>query len=152
MLTTFANPRTLYLLSGFTLCLLIGTVLACAFDDRNTNRPIAAGDAKLTECRTIKPTKEKIDCIADALDATASRIHHRGPGYQTIKRKLRATAKSLRKTSSKKQARSILSQTASFLRKAWLNGKLYAGPKQVAKDHFGRFSKFVGRAKSVLRS
>lgn len=150
---TISYPRAQIRIALFAFIgLLLSGIVAMAFDDRNTARPIAAGDSKLAECRTIRPAAQKIDCVADSLDAAARRITHRGPGYRYIKRTLRAAAADIRKSKSYKRARGILTRTATQLRKAWLDRGLYAGPSDLAKTHFERFARFTGRAKSVLRS
>ncbi len=145
------NKRFKWMAIGSIISIVALAGIAYAFDDRTTNRAIAAGDGQLKRCKTIQVEKQKIDCVAKALDTTASSIRHQGPGYQYIKRKLRSTAASVRGKRKKSRARAVLAAAAAVLRKAWTR-PVYAGPKQLAKKHFARFAAFVNRAKSVLRS
>lgn len=140
------------LFAALSLVLIVsvpGTALA--FDDRTTNRAIAAGNDKLRGCGAIREKNAKIDCVAKSLEAVSRNINHRGPGYQYIKRTMRRTASSARSSGSKKKARAVLNTASKTLRTAYQR-PVYAGPKPLAKKHFARFAQFVKKARSVLRS
>ncbi|MCP5085114.1 MAG: hypothetical protein GY948_25810 [Alphaproteobacteria bacterium] len=144
-------PAFKWVVVGSIISIFIGVSIAYAFSDSTTNRAISAGDRELNRCKSIKIEKQKIDCVAKALDTTASSISNGKPDYRPIKRTLRNTAAKLRKTRKKSRARKILAAAAAVLRKAWTR-PVYAGKKQLAKKHFAKFAAFVNRAKSVLRS
>ncbi|MEM1200239.1 MAG: hypothetical protein AAGI06_13115 [Pseudomonadota bacterium] len=143
--------RFKWVIVGSIISLLTAITVAYAFSDGTTNRAIQEGDRQLQRCKTIKPEKDKINCVAQALDKTANSISNQKPDYRPIKRTLRNAAAKLRKTSKKTRARKILAAAAAVLRKAWTR-PAYANKKQLAKKHFSKFAAFVNRARSVLRS
>lgn len=145
------NLRVKWVVIGSIISIFTAVSIAYAFSDSTTRRAIAAGDRQLNQCKAIKAEKQKIDCVAKALDKTANSISNNKPDYRPIKRTLRSTASKLRKSRKKSRARKILAAAAAVLRKAWTR-PAYARKKQLAKKHFSQFAAFVNRARSVLRS
>ncbi len=145
------NLRVKWVVIGSIISIFTAISIAYAFSGSTTRRAIAEGDRQLNQCKSIKAEKQKIDCVAKALDKTANSISNSKPDYRPIKRTLRSTAAKLRKSRKKSRARKILAAAAAVLRKAWAR-PAYASKKQLAKKHFSQFAAFVNRAKSVLRS
>lgn len=137
-------------LAGLILALAVNG--AFAFDAENTEIPIKSGEAKLQECRGIRDDKTRIDCIADSLQIVAGNIHHRGPGYQYIRRTLEQTSREVRSAKTKAEAGAAIDKATATLKTAAQKPSNYAGPKPTAEKHFARFAQFTAKAKSVLRS
>ncbi|MEZ5870731.1 MAG: hypothetical protein R3D32_02575 [Nitratireductor sp.] len=145
-----SNSKLLAIVVFISFLLL--PVISFSFDGINTDKPIAAGDAVLKECRGIKDEKTQIDCVAKALETVARNITHRGPGYQHIARTLRNTAGEVRKKKTRKEAAAVIQKTSADFKAAHEKPSLYAGPKPTAQKHFAKFASFTDRARSVLRS